>query len=142
MAYHQCMHCAFTPIRSIHLVHGGSIYLHDAPPSYPFILLTLPVVTSHLKLIQALKTNPNKLARLTSSPVPRSNTDRFSILRSAGSHRGRGASVQVQVRSGAIIGTAHYLGPEHEPACFEARYGNGSAKRLTSRQVRGRRVLQ
>ena len=40
--------------------------------------------------------------------------------------------MQVQVKSGAVFCTAHYLGPEHEPACFEARYGNGSAERLTT----------
>jgi len=48
--------------------------------------------------------------------------------------------VRVRVRPGAVVGTAHYLGPANEPKVFEARYEDGSAERLTARQVRGRRV--
>lgn len=46
--------------------------------------------------------------------------------------------VRVQARRGAPIGTAHYLGAQHEPGCFEVRYADGRAERLTSRQVVGR----
>jgi hypothetical protein len=49
--------------------------------------------------------------------------------------------VRIQIRPGARVGTAHYLGPEHEPGVFEARYEDGSAERLSARQVRGRRVV-
>jgi site-specific DNA-cytosine methylase len=33
-------------------------------------------------------------------------------------------------------GVAHYLGPEHHPACYEVRFSQGAAERLTARQVR------
>jgi hypothetical protein len=33
-------------------------------------------------------------------------------------------------------GVAHYLGPEHHPACYEVRFSQGGAERLTARQVR------
>jgi len=48
---------------------------------------------------------------------------------------------RVQIRPGAKVGTAHYLGPEHEPGAFDVRYEDGSAERLTARQVRRRRVV-